>query len=218
MKYRKKPLIVDAIQWDGQNQTDVIMFLEGIDARHIPDHGEHFELIKDRNDESFMFKTSFGRYVANIGDWFIRDSKGLRTPCTAGTFESTYELIDPKNNSDYETLYENTAEELAKLETLFKCNFLTEIQEMLKRYSILESDIKNLPENSRVRFQMEGELEATLFWIIKFNDLFKHCFPNKAMSYEPEFMANYRKNMRDWPNNGLEFSFPDKYPPSENNV
>lgn len=218
MKYRIKPLIVDAVQWDGHNHNDVFIFLEGGDARHISDRGKNFELIKDRDGNNFMIKTLTGRHIANIGDWFVRDSRGLCKPCSADTFESTYELIDFKKNRDYETLYENTAEELAKLEILYKCSLQTEIQSMLKRYCILESDMKTLAKNSKIRLQMEGELKATIFWIIKFSDLFKHLSPDAQQLNEPEFITNYRKNMRDWPDNGLEISFPDKYPPSENNV
>ena len=115
---------------------------------------------------------------------------------------------------DYEKLYEETAEKLHRLKEMFNCDLGGKIEKMVIRYAILQSDIKKLPEQSEIRLRMEGEMEATIFWIIEFADLIDHFFPNPHPMDESECFAQYRKTMKEWPDNGLEFSFPEKHKPS----
>ena len=121
-------------------------------------------------------------------------------------------------NTDFERLYEDTAEELHSLKTRFKCDLIGLKQYMFTRFCILESDIKLLPEGSETKLRMEGELEATVFWLIKLGDLCGNFFPDRYPTTETEtskYFDEYRKTMKEWPNNGLEFSFPEKHKPTE---
>jgi hypothetical protein len=76
VKYRKKPVIIDAFQ----NVSGVI----------VPDwfelHGEPGYEIKIATLEGIM--------TASIGDWIIKGVKGEIYPCKPDIFEATYELVE----------------------------------------------------------------------------------------------------------------------------
>lgn len=75
MKYRKKPAIVQAVQWfPGRDVVGVIA--------PDPDSTTQFEP---------FLQTSAGPIKVTPGDWIITDSEGRRYPCTAETFAATYE-------------------------------------------------------------------------------------------------------------------------------
>lgn len=85
MKFRKKPVVVDAIQWTGDNAEEVQAFLfnrhqyaaNGWVKGHYVDIG-----------------TLEGLMTASIGDWIIRGIKGEHYPCKPDIFEATYERLD----------------------------------------------------------------------------------------------------------------------------
>lgn len=77
-KYRKKPVIIDAIQWHGDNIGEVQWFYktDGI-------------LIGDQ----IIIDTLEGTMKANIGDWIIKGVNGEYYPCKPDIFEKTYEPV-----------------------------------------------------------------------------------------------------------------------------
>lgn len=80
MKYRKKPIIIEAVQWTGENIKEI----------------EHFTRGKARYNlwvDTFEIKTLEGTMVASIGDYIINDVKGEYYPCKPDIFEQTYELV-----------------------------------------------------------------------------------------------------------------------------
>ena len=99
MKYRKKPVIIDAIQWNGDNLSEVICFTDGSigNNRQIQKTSwkEYRELVKN---EGFKVYTLEGIMNVNIGDFVIRGVKGELYPCKPDIFELTYELIDKEED------------------------------------------------------------------------------------------------------------------------
>ena len=83
MKYRKKPLVIDAIQWDGDN---VLAWLE-----KFP---ESRNLIQIENAQEITIKTLEGNMTAREGDYIIRGVKGEFYPCKADIFDLTYERVE----------------------------------------------------------------------------------------------------------------------------
>lgn len=83
MKYRKKPVVIEAIQWTGNNRQDVIGF--------IPD--EHI-LSPIQTQCEFMVGTLEGQHIASVGDYIIRGVKGEYYPCKPDIFEMTYEAAE----------------------------------------------------------------------------------------------------------------------------
>jgi hypothetical protein len=88
MKFRKKPVVIDAMQWTGENLLEVIRFT-GLNpsASHFK-WGEYAELV--RNDGLKIF-TLEGKMSAGVGDWIIKGVKGEFYPCKEDIFNLTYE-------------------------------------------------------------------------------------------------------------------------------
>ncbi len=80
MKYRKKPVEVEVVRYDG---TDTA-------ARWINDNGGNS--FQDRNNR-FLIRTLEGDMCADAGDWIIRGVKGEFYPCKPDIFEATYEAV-----------------------------------------------------------------------------------------------------------------------------
>ena len=78
-KYRKKPVVIEAIQFTGNNDIDIWVWMEskceGLGAR----------------DGRLVIHTLEGTMVAQPGDWIIRGVKGKFYPCKPDIFETTYE-------------------------------------------------------------------------------------------------------------------------------
>lgn len=86
MKYRKKSVVVDACQNDGDWAAMCRWFaeLEGGDPSRFPP-------ISRNIDGSLDIRTPEGVMRADIGDWVIRGVAGEYYPCKPDIFAATYE-------------------------------------------------------------------------------------------------------------------------------
>lgn len=84
-KFRKKPVVIEAIQFDGNNNTMVDKFMDGSIHNFIP----HEEF-----DNCVCIRTLEGNHVAIPGDWIIKGVKGEFYPCKPDIFEMTYEAAE----------------------------------------------------------------------------------------------------------------------------
>ena len=82
--YKKKPVVIEAIQWTGDNLEEVKDFLE---ITH-----ENYKPLQPKN--SLFIKTLEGKMEASIGDFIIKGVQGEFYPCKPDIFEQTYELLD----------------------------------------------------------------------------------------------------------------------------
>lgn len=76
MKFRKKPIVIEAVQWLGNNFEELKEFMD---------------CEWERNDDILIIATLEGNHQANIGDWVIKGIKGEFYPCKPDIFEQTYE-------------------------------------------------------------------------------------------------------------------------------
>ena len=85
MQFRKKPVVVDAIQWMGDNWSDIVAFHCGDDVTTT-----------SRSDglSDLHIRTPEGVMIASPGDWMIRGIKGELYPCKPDIFEMIYEPVD----------------------------------------------------------------------------------------------------------------------------
>ena len=77
--YRKKPVVIEAIQYTGENRSEVLDFDSRIVAR-FPDGDHHVAVY-----------TLEGKMRADEGDYIIRGVRGEVYPCKPDIFEATYE-------------------------------------------------------------------------------------------------------------------------------
>lgn len=82
MKFRKKPVVVDAVQWLGTNDS--------MDAIRALDTGKQSV---DFSRHNIFIGTLEGQMTAEIGDWIIRGVKGELYPCKPDIFLRTYEMV-----------------------------------------------------------------------------------------------------------------------------
>jgi len=79
MQYRKKPIVIEAIQWTGK-MTD----LEPLGSY---ERGVSQELTSD----TLQIETLEGVMTANVGDFIIKGINGELYPCKPDIFNKTYE-------------------------------------------------------------------------------------------------------------------------------
>ena len=84
MKYRKKPVVIEAVQWTGTNEKEIFQFL---DAKEITNSvGLTFT-------GEIEIETLEGKMTGSLNDWIIRGVKGELYPCKPDIFEATYEAV-----------------------------------------------------------------------------------------------------------------------------
>jgi hypothetical protein len=88
--YRKKPVVVEAIQFDGSedSQREIVNWTMG-KAEGWVDHEYHL-----------VIRTLEGDHRASPGDWIIRGVQGEFYPCKPDIFEQTYEAVPTPDAAD----------------------------------------------------------------------------------------------------------------------
>lgn len=85
-KYRKKTVVIEAIQWLIENIQDVEKFFGGQATM------ETWWL--SGPEPVVVIKTLEGEMRANVGDWIIKGVKGEFYPCKPDIFVATYEPVE----------------------------------------------------------------------------------------------------------------------------
>jgi hypothetical protein len=84
-KYRKKPVVIEAIQFRRDNAADIQEFTGFIVSVGLDETGHVSEMI---------IPTLEGDMRASIGDYIIKGVNGEFYPCKPDIFEKTYELVE----------------------------------------------------------------------------------------------------------------------------
>lgn len=79
-QFRKKPVVIEAVQWIGDNFIEIDDFITGVHETY-PSMG----IVKIQTLEGVM--------NAQIDDWIIKGVNGEFYPCKPDIFEKTYELV-----------------------------------------------------------------------------------------------------------------------------
>ena len=94
MKYRKKPVIIEAIQvraWDIDRVAD---WCKGIVIRNDNKHALGINIGMKCVEIKEVRRSD--NVDADIGDWIIKNEKGEFYPCKPDIFEQTYEPVEEK--------------------------------------------------------------------------------------------------------------------------
>lgn len=91
MKFRKKPVVIDAMQFKTNNEP-------GPDAPNMDAIVSWVNEGKDRaaahNGTDIFIETLEGTMTASVGDWIIKGVKGEFYPCKPDVFAMTYEPVE----------------------------------------------------------------------------------------------------------------------------
>jgi hypothetical protein len=90
-KYRKKPVVIDAVQWKGVGFSDEFpeWFVGAFISDLLVPDGK--ELIIQTLEDGIGWRA---KHVASLDDWIIRGIKGELYACKPDIFEATYEAVE----------------------------------------------------------------------------------------------------------------------------
>jgi hypothetical protein len=93
MKYRKKPVVIEAIQYNNLNADEIDQFVgqslkRGIESETAYEAGVAPPI------QSIFIPTLEGDHKALPGDFIIKGIKGEFYPCKPDIFEATYEKVE----------------------------------------------------------------------------------------------------------------------------
>ena len=91
LRFTKKPVTIEAIQWTGKNLREVITFTDDhpdTRSHHADMAWEAYANLVAR--DGLKIYTLEGELLANVGDWIIRGVKGEYYPCKPDIFAATY--------------------------------------------------------------------------------------------------------------------------------
>jgi len=81
-KYRKKPVVIDAEQWDGSANARCAILIMGGNRAFVENY-----------DGTLSIETLEGTMRASLGDWIIKGIKGEFYPCKPDIFVGLYDLV-----------------------------------------------------------------------------------------------------------------------------
>ena len=97
MKYRKKPVIIEAMQLNtnAENVRNILIFM-GQDVNIFCDKASGMldTYVDSVKNKGMKINTLEGVMTASIGDYIIRGVNGEFYPCKPDIFEKTYELLE----------------------------------------------------------------------------------------------------------------------------
>jgi hypothetical protein len=79
MRFRKKPVVIEAVRWDGHNWDDIYLWCPSA---------------REARGTAITIPTLEGDMLANAGDWIIKGVAGEFYPCKNTIFEATYEKAE----------------------------------------------------------------------------------------------------------------------------
>jgi hypothetical protein len=92
-KYRKKPVVIEAIQFNNLNRKEIETFV-GKELLHQIESDTAYEAGAAPPMSSLTIPTLEGDMKAITGDWVIKGIAGEFYPCKNEIFEKTYELAE----------------------------------------------------------------------------------------------------------------------------
>lgn len=112
MRFRKKPVVIEATQWlrngDHPQDNPTMIANAGAGEPYIPTEGRVVRYFRRpdvggeapcrhcgiRMHEHGWIDTKEGGHIVCPGDWVITGVQGERYPCKPDIFEATYEAVD----------------------------------------------------------------------------------------------------------------------------
>ena len=90
-RFTKRPVTIEAIQWDGTQSgaTPIIDWI--LDHDHSADYWAPGEWDHETNAAYINITTLEGNMIASRDDWIIRGVQGEFYPCKPDIFEVTYQ-------------------------------------------------------------------------------------------------------------------------------
>jgi hypothetical protein len=82
-KYTKKPIVIEAVQWTGDNQKEIFDFCSM----------SYFNTTLETGELSLMIQTLEGPMSASVGDYVIKGIKNEFYACKPDVFMLSYDKV-----------------------------------------------------------------------------------------------------------------------------
>ena len=86
MKFRKKPVVIETMQFTDENKDRVYVWASSLQMNVYPSYDNAKPVLK--------IPTLEGEMMASIGDWIIKGVNGELYPCKPDIFAKTYEKVE----------------------------------------------------------------------------------------------------------------------------
>jgi len=102
MKYRKKPVVIEAFQMTPERREDNADWPVWLHEAWNTEFDTPGSLFPAKNyglsdGEELGIRTLEGALLVSFGDWIIRGMKGELYPCKPDIFEATYEAVSDES-------------------------------------------------------------------------------------------------------------------------
>lgn len=87
MKYKKKPVIFEAMQYTGNNFVDIVNWSKQVSSER------YIEEESNKDTSILRIETLKGIMTAQVNDFIIKGVKNEFYSCKPDIFEQTYELV-----------------------------------------------------------------------------------------------------------------------------
>lgn len=94
IKARKKPVIIECVQWTGNNKEEIEKFCGKECKFELDTHAYDAGVAPPRWD--LKIHTLEGDHFSLEGDYIIKGIKGEFYPCKPDVFAKTYEIVEGK--------------------------------------------------------------------------------------------------------------------------
>lgn len=92
MDYRKKPVVIQAVQWTNDEDGRDLLAIHALSAGG---YGRKVTFAGD-GTAALVIQTLEGAMRCDVSDWIIKGVKGELYPCKPDIFEATYEPVGPE--------------------------------------------------------------------------------------------------------------------------
>ena len=139
-KYRKKPVEVEAVQFDGKTESiEWISQQLSVDARLL------------KSSERLIIETSKGIKKVAIGDYIIKDINGELNTCKPDIFQKTYEKIEDDDLLNEKPIFfEDLKNGYTKAYTKSDIDMLIEDNKRLKEELLMQRTLNEAGIDSKV--------------------------------------------------------------------
>jgi len=83
-KYRKKPLVIEAVRWTGNNWGEIRLWMNSVSVNSI---------LNIALNEVWI-NTLEGTMIGEVGDYIIKGITGEFYPCKPDIFEASYDEVE----------------------------------------------------------------------------------------------------------------------------
>jgi hypothetical protein len=97
MKFRKRPIVIDAVQWFQQGDNENVTQFDYVHSDHV-ECEKCYKLMADHG----WVKTFEGGHIVCPNDWIITGVQGEKYPCKPDIFEKTYEKVESHSQPEGE--------------------------------------------------------------------------------------------------------------------